>query len=414
MRLLNLSTFCLICLFVACGKHNDPAPPTPPPPTPPTPPTPVTINVHLTRNSKAYLEYIFSEPGGKILLDTIGRFDDFSATLTSSQKLVDLTYVSMDTVKSTYSATTFKGVDIGAWTTSGLVSYTVTPSSVSSTITATIVYTNVPNVSFTGMSMSANPISGLGPGAFTHSGNTMKANYSLSSTDNYLYLVMPDPGLYHFHKFTRILDTVDLSKMDTAVKITYNHPSGITGVTTQLIGVMDTTNIDRQLLLYFWNTTNPGGLPDVVYPTKQVQKQELQVRAATSNSDLFFYNYGDKPPTTLPWPDANFITLNSSSGSAFSVKWGSTPSLYSAGWNNTKITYRVYASGDSTSLNTEALLTSLHSKTLQGQTLTGFKLTDVTVDNVPGMSSIDFTTYRHSNLARTKRISQAISHDFAF
>jgi hypothetical protein len=71
----------------------------------------------------------------------------------------------------------------------------------------------------------------------------------------------------------------------------------------------------------------------------------------------------------------------------------------------------LYASPDSTNLNPQALLTSLNSKILKGQTLSGLSLSAFFFENATGLDYAGFFSYVH-NPAQLK--SQQVSSSVMF
>ena len=113
------SAVLLLLLVTASSCHKDHTSPTHPLPAN----TTITINLGYSDTidslNEDKWELIVKEPGGSLLLDTVVRVNTtISTTLKSSTPLVDLTTVVYYALyESSYSATTFIGVNPSTWTT---------------------------------------------------------------------------------------------------------------------------------------------------------------------------------------------------------------------------------------------------------------------------------------------------------
>jgi hypothetical protein len=241
-------------------------------------------------------------------------------------------------------------------------------------------------------------------------------NYSQFGTNNYLYLLFPGSGLYNFHIPKGLTDTVDISHMDTAVTVNFKMPPGYTVTSSTLLGIMDTTDPGRTLMLY---TNVLTGSPDMVYPRKLVQKYEPYINANNGVGKNYFsyYGYGDSIPSTLPIPDlSEAYTISSSKNTNFSVKLGAVnASYYSTTWNGTGIHFTLVCPPDSTTINPVGILTSLNSKMLKGQNLAGIAVAGFLYESAQGFGYQDFLSYTHnSNFIKTRRVPESITFGQAF
>ena len=415
MKVYTLSTLSLALFFClsSCSKHHDAPPVTPPPP-----PVVGTVNINLATAPLAAgaLEVIISESGGKVLLDTNGPFNNsLVATLHTNQKLLDYTRIDYNSFSSRYEVTTYKAVDLSNWSLLSQSDYSA-PIPPLPSKQASLLYINAPlsNVISIWMndyfgSNSINPISGPP--------NTYGVTYTQHGTNNYMYLLFGGTGRYNFHIPQGLTDTVDLSHMDTAVALNFKVPVGYTVTSTSLIGIMDTTDFGRSLILY--NNLLYTGAPDMIYPRKQVQKFEPYVYAANGNgkNSFLYYGYGDSIPATLPIPDASSAyTISTSLNTNFSVKFGSaSPSYYYCAWQSAGISWTLNCPPDSTTLNPVGLLTSLNSKMLKGQDLSGLAPALFGYESAQGFKYQDFISYVHnSDMIKTRRVPVSIKFTQTF
>jgi hypothetical protein len=347
------------------------------------PPGGMAINLSYPESNPAFgkqIELIINEPGGAILMDSMIPVNTpIVTTLHTTQKLVDVTTVVNDSPAAQIYVTTWKAVDPTGWTTPYPNGYNIFDRNTSGS-KAEIYYANLPatfssDINFadgvnSGWS-SAVPSSGSGSSAY---GN-LTVNYSRHA-GNYAYFCFPIQKLYNFHIPVGDADTVDLSNMDTAVKVNYYRP-GYSFTACNLVGDMDTTNIDRALLLYA-PTLAPGfdttAVQNFCYPPTLVEKYELRIYAHTLDKKNYisYYSYGSQVPPTMPFPDSTGYALNSILPDNFSFTFlGVRPSYVGTQWvtASSKVNWTLFSSPDSTQLHPLSMLLSLKSRMLQQQNL---------------------------------------------
>ena len=78
--------------------------------------------------------------------------------------------------------------------------------------------------------------------------------------------------------------------------------------------------------------------------------------------------------------------LNSMENDSFAVSFAQGLTNYTTSWSVGNITMAITASPDSSQLRPLTLLTYLHSKLLQGQSLTGLSIQNFGYETVPGVS----------------------------
>jgi hypothetical protein len=386
---LSLAAFCLTICLTACNREI-PIPP---------PSAPGSMHINLT-TSNAGEEIIFSETNGKILLDTMSPFPNpLVATLNTKQSLIDISYIDYYSFVPAYFISTYKGVDPAKWSTLTIGSALVPYPSLNST-QGTVVYKNTPSVSLTDL-MAVDYTGGYTDQTTGPVNGYLNVTYSQYAPHNYLYLLLPQAGLYNFHAPAGPADTVDLSHMDTVVSLNFNKPSAYTITDASLNGILDTADYSKSVFLY--NTI--AGLPDVEYPRKLVQKMELLVSASKPDSGYAsYYSYSDSVPGTLPFQDENAYKISSASSSNFTVGFTTAhPTIYSAYYSNNSnldnstLRYAINASPDSTHLDPQAMLNTLkNAKLLQGQALSNLQLNNFYMETDAGFDYNGFINYSHN------------------
>lgn len=367
------------------------------------------ININLTypENNPVYgktLELIISESGGRILMDSIIPVNiPIVTTLHSAQTLVDITTVVNDSLAGIIYVTTWKAVDPTGWTTPYPNGYNIRNDNTTSG-PASLYYTNIPYNSSPDMLFAAD----AGGSYTTAEWSYYPSNflyYKLNITynghaGNYAYLVYPTLKLYNFHLPVTNADTVDLSQMDTAVKVNYFRPGWIF-TACDLIGDMDTNNVDRALLLYE-PTGGPGGdttaVQNFCYPPTLVEKYELRIYAHTPDRKNYisYYSYGPQVPAAMPFPDSTGYTLNSILPDNFSFAFpGIRPSYIGTQWltASSKVNWTIFSSPDSTQLHPLSMLTSLKSRMLQQQSLSTLSFYSFGYGTADQMNYQDYFSY---------------------
>ncbi|HXO77613.1 MAG TPA: hypothetical protein VN824_20310, partial [Puia sp.] len=185
----------------------------------------------------------------------------------------------------------------------------------------------------------------------------------------------------------------------------------------KLVGIMDTTDFGRSVVLY--NSILFPGEPDMEYPRKLVQKYESHVYAnnGAGKNSFGYYGYGDSIPSSLPIPNlSEAFTISSSKNTNFSVRFGTAnASYYTTFWKSTAIRWTLNCPPDSTTVNPVGLLTSLNSKLLKGQSLSGLAADEFAYESAQGFKYQDFFSYVHNaDMLKTRRVSVAISFGQTF
>ncbi len=410
MNLHSLSTSLLAvlaCALFSCKKnHAEPS-------------GTMTINFSALRVNKGTSELIISEPGGKILLDELSPFDQVTATLKTDKSLVDVTMIDSTSsgtnpLGAAYYVRSYMGVDPGSWTDFNDQNPSMPVMSVPEK-SANILFKHFPVGSLSGMVLSDN-----GNDFTTHydsdppidlEADYVNIAYRQHSTRNYLYFLLPIPGLYKFHLITGLTDTVDLAQMDTVVKMNFRKPSNYVMNQIMLTGFPDTTNYDQSVMLYD-SELAPAGSPDLEYPGTQIQKMELYASANDAENQIRadYYSFERSIPTSLPFPEASSIGFPALQPDKFSAKVNApfAPSYYISTWKNSKVGGSVFYSPDVPAVNLAGFLSSLKSKLLKGQSFSDLKYISFQFGSIDGLDYPSYSAYVH-NLDRIVQRRAAVT-----
>jgi hypothetical protein len=343
----------------------------------------------LSDTSTNSIELIISEPGGKVLLDTITPANThITANLNTTDTLVDLTNIYYDTYQKLYSIQTHKSVNPSSWSSDAILDYYAPAGPHPANLVAgTLTYTNVsgPNEFF------FQNMFGPASEVFT-SPNTITETLT-ALPGNYAYILFPASGLYKMNVFTGNA-TVDCFNMDTAVSANFTPSSYFSSYSfSRVYGYTDSTNLNSEIELNFDQATQFGTPnPELLYPAKNIQKYAvLGYFSNGSQEQSESYTYGNTVNTNITYPDPNSYTLGSTQNNNFTVSWKSTkPTYYFTTWSDAGISWELYANPDSTTLDPVALLTAQNPKMLKGHNFTDLTLSEFLFENVQGYNYSGF------------------------
>ena len=373
-----------VCLFTLFSCHKDHV----------SGPGPINDTLRLNLiSSEAYwnnpaqinVELIVSEPGGKVLLDTITPGNThISVALATNASTVDLTNIFFTSQSpKLISITTYKGVNPANW--AGDYNYQdqfpIGPWT-AAVVPDTLHYTNLPTTSYTLFSQNQFTPMLYQDGSIP---NTLTEEYSMLP-GNYAYLLCTTLGLYKMVVPTQNNQTIDCSTMDTAATATFTPSPYFSYYSSVVNGYSDSTNLNTFLSLYFNATVLNNGLPQLEYPTKHIQNYAVLGTFYHGTQEAAeIYRVGPSVDPNIIYPDPTAYSLGATQNNQFSVAWNAAkPTYYLTAWADSTISWTIYASPDSTALNPVALLTAQKSKLLQGQDLTQLKLNYFQYGVVPG------------------------------
>ncbi len=388
----TLSFCCLILAFgLACCKKANPVPPPPVPPGDSTVVVPPKLHMSLsyllrqstiTGGQRTNYELLVSESGGKILFDSVTDYNKtINADLQTGATLVDVSVIYRFNLSAGGQITvnTYKSVDLAHWKNVPLSDSV--PGAVYPVVTgtATLRLTNiaVPPAFYWQFMSNTDPGPVASPEGISYS-NDLTVTYPYEQ-DKYAYIAFPYNGLYKLHKIQGINDSVDLSRLDTAEKVSFIWPA-LYNINTLLYGYLDSTDLSKPLLLapghgdYTHNYSY-----ETMYPRhKEFQKFDLALTGNPAQFDpslilqagVSWYNL-DTIPVNIPFPDQSYFSVNHKSPDSFAVSFlKQKPTYYTfsssfgtGGADNFLLT----VPGDSTVLNPKkALMVSLQGKLLKG------------------------------------------------
>jgi hypothetical protein len=327
----------------------------------------------------------------KILLDTIAAVNtNINATLATAGT-VDLTVIYYVPPNHSYYATTSRGVNPAAWSvltgSDSLIGQPTTTSTPPLFTSATITYANSPapagqSQPYTWSDHGSNFQTGV---YYNYPNNPLPIPYAFQANDD-AYFCYPNLALYNLHHIQSTADIVDLSTMDTAVRVSYNFPAQYSQVEAFLVGYADTSDLTSQMYI---SELVPGYDTIIgahmIYPGKGVfQKYDDNVGVYTkdfSSSSTFNENWRDTVNTNPVFLDDSYFTLSSTQNNNFTVRFNNTtPGYYSTFWlAGGSLSWSLSTSGDSTTLHPLTYLVSLKSKMLAAQNLNAITLSGFSV-----------------------------------
>ncbi|HTR28496.1 MAG TPA: hypothetical protein VMH27_04460 [Puia sp.] len=363
-----------------------------------------TISINLTYPNPDTTDYgstfelIISEPGGRILLDTLAPYNaQIIAKMTTSKPLLDVATVIYSPTFNFYGMNVNKSVQPATWM---VIPNNPLPLPFPNAIPGTITYTNAPQVDFNTVHFSSLPTTSTDqPSIADYANGQLDISYSGFSGNNLAYLILPTLGQYSYQPIHAVNDTISLSRMDSTVKVFFSMPSPYSLAASDMWGYLDTTDFTKYLLLYSYYQSLPQG--DLQYPPKggvPAQKYAVDVEATSQNGEFLVYRtFGAIPPTgtlSVPFPATPIYTLNSTANDSFSVSFAQRPTNYTTNWSAGNINVSITASPDSMLIRALPLASSLQSKLLQGKSLTGLALQNFGYETVAGQTYASYYTHQ--------------------
>jgi|SRR6185437_10161192 len=394
-----LSALLSLCLFALAACHKDST-------KPPVTSTDSTLKIDLINSENGWsdtvktdVELIISEPGGKILLDTITPANTrITLTLNTNATTVNLTNIDHPANDINYYAITYVGVNPANWACDYFLNYEA-PSGPhpSSFVNSTLTYTNISSSTATLFTQNAWMFQPgyhedlTNPNAITFTYSRLPGNYAyfLDYTTDRYKMVLP----------TQANQTVDCSTMDQTTSANFTPSSYFNYYESYLWGYPDSTNLNSVLQLYSHDTGWVAGTPELEYPTKNIQKYAMEGRFYSPNNEYaFVYSLSNTINLNLSYPDPNSYSLGSTKNSNFAISWnGTKPTYYFTYWSANNISWGFVVPPDSTTFNPLGLMTAQGSKILQGMDLTRLTLAEFYYNSVKGYNYSGYLGLMHDS-----------------
>ena len=400
-------------LFSACSKVQTVALVTPPPPKTDSALPVRTVNLNVTyptQTATGTFELIVSEPGGKVLLDSIAAVNaPVITSVQTSASLVDFTYIldqgNVSSPNPRYLVYIYKGVNPSNWTKLNSTLYPLSYPLYSGPTTPSHIFipyyprNAVPDGfianSFVFDNCNFNFYTNLG---YDPSANTLNLYYDRHAGYS-VYFSITHLGLYKLYTPTKDLDTLDFFHMDTLSTTTFTRKFPFTinyQIGYSFRGIPDTTDLSTSISFSnFFQPVAPGQ-GDLQYPKTPMQKYEIELSATNNNNDhLSYYGLVSTIPTDLNLPDASSFSEVSKEADNISFLFKNPSSTTSCQTNlgNSMVGATIWSSPDSTNLHPLTLLTNLKSKMLNGVTLDDITPKNFEFLNIPGYSYADYFSY---------------------
>jgi hypothetical protein len=380
-------------------------------------------NPDSNRQNVAF-ELVISEPGGKVLLDTIALYNTtVKAALKTDAPVVDM--VQIDTGGGRPSIFAYKSVNLSTWVNAYPGSYLPRyRSSMPNTTLASVHINHFPNNApgtspFNYYFLNNGPVGAETAGSLNPTTHEVDLSYLRYPGANNFF-AFPDLGLYKLYVPARDKDTMDFAHLDTLVSVAYPRPFPFTPLYFNVIflGIPDSTN--RSLDINFRDVSFEHSVPnvDLQYPREPMQLYELYYDASTSSNEYIgFYSYGKTVPTGWNMLDASKFTVSASQPDNLSIKCNAPATVALSNWgsaNNGPI-MRLYWNPDSTNVDPLNLLSGLKAKFLVGAALSSLKCSGFDYEQISGFDYNRYLNYL-SDPAKvaTHQIGMAVYYDKYF
>lgn len=395
--------FAFALSFSACSKTNDTS-------LPPivTPDPVITFNINLSYTpltNPVSFELIISSLSGSVLLDTIATTGTvISASVKSKDTLVDLTTVFYLTSTATYMVQTYKGVNPSNWDMLLFRDIYNTQVPAATKTNAHIKYINLPKFN---LPFSLPLFSATASGSVSASYGTTEFNIDYQRHPSGItYLVIPDKLLYKFYTSKSDNETVDLTQMDTAVKMNFTHPAQYALTSIILTGIVDSTDLTKTVNLWDYPPSNYTGA-DILYPKKQVQQYQLTIAGLDNakKNNVSAFSFGSTLPPTVPlFLDESYYSITKNQFADFAVNFlNNSPAYYKTIWEKTGISWTIYAS-PGTTLQPESLVKSFNSQLLKNTNLGNLTLSSFQFEFTPLLNYKSYLEYALTTKANRPRM----------
>ncbi|HEY1212569.1 MAG TPA: hypothetical protein VGE93_02950, partial [Bryobacteraceae bacterium] len=290
-------------------------------------------------------ELIITEPGGKMLLDTIAPVNtNVHTTIATRATVVDITSVEKGPKDTAFRVITLTGINPTSIPTPVPVA-AISPQRTAPTVNRMLYFLDPPAWDV------QHPIY-FSQDNFAGAIFAQTTNYA-RRVGNYGFVTWPSRGLYHFYPWRNVAaDTFDLSLLtDTAATLDLTTHPGYRRPNVFLLGIMDTTDFSHTIFLYnYIFNVNNSVASDIVYPTKLVQKYDMRATYIGSDStNVTVYSYGNTLTADHPWMDATNFSLVSRQSDNFTVSFSNIRLLYyETQWKAPNMDFFVYSSPDTT------------------------------------------------------------------
>ncbi|WP_162055956.1 hypothetical protein [Pontibacter pamirensis] len=324
-------------------------------------------------------ELIVSQKDGHVLLDTvIAARTKHELKVNSDDTLFDVTTIYSDPATKKYSMRTYVQVNPDNWhIDDGIGIRTEEPRP-----NTTVYYSNAINtnnypshgsVHFGARQVELSRISFLGKSA-----DTLKIEYGRKFATDLTYMLMAEQGKYIFAEVTSPEAHIDFTNTGTAIKRKYSRPDGVPPLTSALFGYTKAGDYTHPISLYL-SSRNPAEY-DLQFPQTLIEEFEVILSYVDRQGYMHkYWHVGSTVPEEMPLLPKSDFTVIKSKFSDFQVQFGEDkPSTYNLLWRsstaNLNAEWQVFLSPEETAFNMEGFIEKLSPASLEGKTLSDFRL----------------------------------------
>ncbi|HEU4607697.1 MAG TPA: hypothetical protein VFS31_06275, partial [Chitinophagaceae bacterium] len=236
-------------------------------------------------------------------------------------------------------------------------------------------------------------------------GNASSASFdgSLNLTEQYYAkipyhasLLFPREKLYRIYDANRTVDSVDLSRMDTALTHTYQKSTPLS-ITFEEITIFERKD-DLSSAVRFWNSFSPAVSPDydVIYPSKGSQQFMVDFYAVDGKGNSSYTTqFSDTLQSKLDFIDPSYYNINMKDSLHFNISFPKTlPSYYDIQLGADHLRWRIYLPPAKNSFDAgENLVDLSKSITLKGMDNSKLQFGSLLLANGDNMNYADFYNY---------------------
>jgi hypothetical protein len=318
---MKYTTFILLCLltFISCKKQVDPVPA--PPLTTQTPERDFSLTYVYSWNSQ--VEVIITDTSANFLLDTLLSTNDMHfLKVHSEQTKFNITTIDrIDSTNRIY-VQTFYQVLPDHWKINQPNNVGFYAPDHTGEVNGSIYYFNAP-----GSLQGPFQIGDANSGGYNGYNKMYSEGYK-SKLPYHSCLLFPDQKLYRLYDATSMIDSVDLSQMDTA--LTYNFQKSFPFTfSTRTLTIFEKKD-DPTSRVTFWRSPYPDPGYDIMYPSKDAEQYLVDFIAIDGNGQAHITDqFGDTIQSQIDFLDSSYYQVTQKDSLHFDISFPKTqPTLY--------------------------------------------------------------------------------------
>lgn len=297
------------------------------------------FSLAYVNTSSSAIELIVTDSSAKYLLDTILPVNVMhSLKVYSDQTKFNITTIDRISPNATRFVQTFYQVLPDHWNINQSAFTSFYDYDTTGKVHGTVTFYNIPSIARLDMYDVGNASSA----SFDASLNLTEQYYA--KIPYHASLLFPYEKLYRIYDAMHAVDSVDLSRMDTALTHTYQKSTPLTIAYEEII--IYEKKDDLSSAVKFWNSFSSPVSPDydIIYPSKGAQQFLVDVYAVDGKGNSSYTTqFSDTLQSKLDFIDPSYYNINIKDSLHFTISFPKTlPSFYDIQLNADHINWKIY------------------------------------------------------------------------